>query len=310
MTWNGVDLLPECLDSLEAQTVRAQLEIVVVDNASVDGTAELLAAKYPDVTVIRSHRNLGFAGGAALGMAGATNDVVLLNNDAQFAADAIEHLLAALHEPGTERVGATTALVLLRDDGGTPTLVNSTGNVLSRTGAGGDRDWLTPLGSQSHDSEVFGFNGGACALRREALDSVGGFDPSLFLYYEDTDLSWRMRSRGWTVRYVERAVAIHRHAASSQADSPLFRYYNTRNSLVVATRHAPATLVIASALRQSMGYVRSGLRDGWRSGGTRARARALRDWAIHLPRVLAERRSLWRGSVVTRREAAATAPRR
>lgn len=290
VSWNGAHLLPECLDSLEAQTVRDRLDVVVVDNASTDGTAALVAARYPGVGVLRSERNLGFAGGAALGMANAPSDVVLLNNDATFAPDAVERLLAALHEPGAEHVGATTALVLLRgDDGAGPTLVNSTGNVLSRDGAGGDRDWLAPIGTQSRDPEVFGFNGGACALRRESLDEVGGFDPWLFLYYEDTDLSWRMRARGWTVRYVESAVAVHRHAASSRAESPLFRYYNTRNSLVVLGRHAPPALVLRSVARQVLGLVHALVSREPRDT-TAARARGLRDALRRTPTTLRERR--------------------
>lgn len=289
VSWNGAHLLPECLDSLEGQTIRGRLKILVVDNASTDGSAALVASRYPDVTVIRSERNLGFAGGAALGMADASGDVVLLNNDATFAPDAVERLLDALHAPGSERVGATTALVLLRGGGETPTLVNSTGNVLSRDGAGGDRDWLAPIGTQSRDPQVFGFNGGACALRREALDEIGGFDPWLFLYYEDTDLSWRMRAHGWTVRYVEAAVAVHRHAASSRADSPLFRYYNTRNSLVVLGRHAPPVLVLRSTARQVLGLVRALMSHEPRET-TAARARGLRDALLRMPTTLRERR--------------------
>ncbi len=290
VSWNGAHLLEECLDSIDGQTIRDHLEVVVVDNASTDGTEALLAARHRPPRVLRPDRNLGFAGGAAFGMADATGDVVLLNNDATFAPDAVERLLEALHAPGAARVGATTALVMLHGDDDAPTLVNSTGNVVSADGAGGDRDWRAPLGKQSRDPEVFGFNGGACALRREALDEVGGFDPRLFLYYEDTDLSWRMRAHGWTVRYVEAAVATHRHAASSRADSPLFRYYNTRNSLVVLGRHAPAAVVVRSWVRQVLGLVRAVLTGAPRDT-TAARARGLRDALLRTPATVRERRT-------------------
>jgi GT2 family glycosyltransferase len=306
VSWNGAHLLPECLDSLEAQTVRDRLEVVVVDNASTDGTAELLATRYPAVHVVTARKNLGFSGGAALGMDGAAGDVVLLNNDARFEPDAVEWLLDALHAPGAERVGAVTALVLLApEDGSAPTLVNSTGNVVTRDGAGTDRDLRVPLGEQSGDPDVFGFNGGASALRRQALDEVGGFDPWLFLYYEDTDLSWRMRAAGWTVRYVPEAVAVHRHAASSGTDSPLFRYYNTRNSLVVLTRHAPLRVVLASALRQGAGAARSAASVGPRHPLTRARMRGLRDWIRAVPVSLRKRRQVWRTASVPRSAVAA-----
>ncbi|NUU16803.1 glycosyltransferase family 2 protein [Cellulomonas humilata] len=298
VTWNGAHLLPACLDSLEAQTVRDSLDVVVVDNASQDGTAELLADRYPGVRVVRAPRNLGFAGGAALGMRGCTTEhVVLLNNDATFAPDAVEVLLAAFDGPGNERVGAATARILLTGD--EPVLVNSTGNVLTAQGAGTDRDYRRPLGTESTDPDVFGFCGGAAALRREMLDDVGGFDPTLFLYYEDTDLSWRMRAAGWSVRYVPEAQAVHEHAASSGTDSPVFRYYNTRNSLLVLTRHAPAALVIRSFGRQSAGLVRAAVRRG-PAGTTGARARGLAHYVGRLPRTLGERRRLWRDASVPR----------
>jgi len=292
VSWNGAHLLPACLDSLASQTV--PVDVVVVDNASVDATPELLAAR--GVTTVRAARNLGFAGGAELGMRGATGHVVLLNNDATFAPDAVAELLRAFDDP---RVGAATAKILLA--GTDPVLVNSTGNVVTSDGRGTDRDFRRPLGTESADPDVFGFCGGAALLRREMLDDVGGFDPSLFLYYEDTDLSWRLRAAGWTVRYVPTAVAEHQHAASSGTGSPLFRYHNTRNSLVVLVRHAPVRTVLTSAARQVLGLVRAAVHDGWRSPTTTARARALRDVALRLPRELARRRRTWAHAQVPRR---------
>ena len=177
--------------------------------------------------------------------------------------------------------------------------MNSTGNVLTAQGSGTDRDFRRPLGTESTDADVFGFCGGAAALRREMLDDVGGFDPSLFLYYEDTDLSWRLRAGGWAVRYVPGAQAVHEHAASSGTDSPVFRYYNTRNSLVVLARHAPASLVLRSFGRQTLGLARAALRGG-PEGTTTARARGLAHAVGRLPRTLAERRRLWRDARVPR----------
>ncbi|GAA3802216.1 glycosyltransferase family 2 protein [Cellulomonas soli] len=304
VTWNGAHLLPRCLDSLEAQTTRGRMEVVVVDNASEDGTTGLLADRYPWVRVVSAERNLGFAGGAALGMAGAEGHVVLLNNDARFAPDAVERLLAVLDAPGNERVAAVTAKILLAPaDGSSPTTVNSTGNVLTPDGAGTDRDWLAPLGTESTEPDVFGFCGGAALLRREALADVGGFDPELFLYYEDTDLSWRMRAAGWTVRYEAGAVAEHDHAASSGVDSPLFRYYNTRNSLIVVTRHGPLGMVLRSSARQGAGLLAAAARQGAGAASTRARARGIAAHLRRLPRTLRERRTLWKGAGVTRARA-------
>jgi N-acetylglucosaminyl-diphospho-decaprenol L-rhamnosyltransferase len=331
VSWQGVDLLPACLDSLQGQNLASdELEIVVVDNASTDGTDLLLAQRYPGVRVLVSEHNLGFPAGANLGMEGFTGDfLVLLNNDATLDPTALQQLLTELRRPGAERVGAATAQIRLAGsyrlaaDGETPAfradrawvrcaddaagavaLINSTGNVVRRDGAAQDRDWLTPVGTGSTDPDVFGFCGGAALLRRRALDEVGRFDGALFLYYEDTDLSWRLRAHGWSVRYVPGAVAHHRHATSSGVASPLFRYHNTRNSLIVATRHAPWTVPVSSFARQTAGWAKAALTTGLGAGPTRARGRALRDYLGRLPRTLAERRSLWAGTPVTRREVA------
>ena len=335
VSWNGAHLLPACLDSLLAQTVAADLEVVVVDNASQDGTAVTLADYYPAVIVVPSATNLGFAGGADLGVAGFTGEfIALLNNDATFAVDAIERMISVMKEPGGERVGAVTAKIMLagtyrlergltrataptgsfqREDGwlvpadpGSPGaigVVNSTGSLVTRRGRGTDRDWLRAAGEESRDADVFGFCGGAALLRKAALDEVGGFDPELFLYYEDTDLSWRLRAGGWTVRYCRQAVTRHLHAASSDSTSPLFRYYNTRNSLVVFARHAPVEVVVGSFCRQLVGLVTAGLRRTEPSAVTRARVRGLTAFVRRLPRTLRER-GRWRGAAVSRAEVA------
>ncbi|TKR23671.1 glycosyltransferase family 2 protein [Cellulomonas hominis] len=306
VTWNGAHLLPDCLDSLLAQTVGDDLEVLVVDNASTDGTTELLAERYPSVRVVRAPRNLGFAGGVALGTRDFAGEwYVLLNNDATFAPDAVERLRAVATAPGAADVAAVTARILLAEpDGGAPRRVNSTGNVVTRAGTGTDRDYLAPIGSESTDPDVFGFCGGAALLRRAALDAVGGFDGDLFLYYEDTDVSWRLRAAGHRVVYAADAVAVHRHAASSGTDSPLFRYHNTRNSLTVFTRHAPVAVVAGSAARQLAGLLRAAARSGPRDALVRARSRGLRDWALRLPRTVAERRRTWAGAAVPRAEVA------
>jgi N-acetylglucosaminyl-diphospho-decaprenol L-rhamnosyltransferase len=335
VSWNGEHLLPSCLDSLLAQTVTADLEVVVVDNASEDGTATMLAKRYPGVTVVASGTNLGFAGGVDLGVAGFAGEfIALLNNDATFEVDAIEAMISVMQEPGNERVGAVTAKILLagtyrlergltkatapagsfrRHDGwlvpadpGSPgaiRVVNSTGNVVTRRGSSTDRDWLRAEGEESRDTDVFGFCGGAALLRKAALDEVGGFDRELFLYYEDTDLSWRLRSGGWTVRYCEPAVARHLHAASSDSASPLFRYYNTRNSLIVFARHAPVAVVAGSFGRQLVGSALAGLRRSEPRSVTRARVRALTAFVGRLPRTLRER-ARWRTAAVSRAEVA------
>lgn len=304
VTWNGAHLIGPCLDSLLAQDLPQGVAVVVVDNASTDGTAELLAERYPQVEVRVTETNLGFAGGVQVGLAALdTTYAVLLNNDATFEPDAVRRLVEHLEAPGNVSVGAATAKILLveHDDQG-QVLVNSTGNVLTRAGAATDRDWLAVDGTESTQAEVFGFCGGAAALRASALAQVGGFDPSLFLYYEDTDLSWRMRAAGWDVHYVASAVAHHQHAASSDASSPLFRFHNTRNSLLVLGRHAPLDAALRSHARQAVALLRHAVRRSEPPALLRARLRALCNVLRRLPQTARQRRTTWAGRAALRRD--------
>lgn len=294
VTWNGVHLLAPCLESLREQQ-GADFEVVVVDNASQDDTLEWLSQNHPEVAVVASPRNTGFAGGVNLGIEGFDGEfVVLLNNDATLEPQGIRRLVAHADHPAATRVAAFTAKVLL--EGTQPPLVNSTGNVVTRAGAGADRDWLVPDGEESQDSDVFGFCGAAVLLRMSALREVGLFDASLFLYYEDTDLSWRLRARDWEIRYVADVVARHQHAASSDETSALFRYYNTRNSLIVMTRHAPAEIACAVNARQLVALALHLVKPREGRALRIARAKALRDHLRRLPKTLAERRELWSGT--------------
>ena len=123
-------------------------------------------------------------------------------------------------------------------------LINSTGNVVDACGNGHDRSWLAPA-KQEHDSpEVFGICGGACAISARAWRQLGGMRQDLFMYYEDTDFSYRLRRAGYSVEYVRQAQARHAHAASSDSASEAFTTWNTRNRLRVATRYAPASVAV------------------------------------------------------------------
>lgn len=304
VTWNGAHLLRPCLDSLLAQDLaRGTLDIVVVDNASSDGTRAMLARDYPDIEVRVNPENLGFAGGVNVGLIDLQQDyAVLLNNDATFEPEAVSRLIEHLEKPANVGVAAATAQILLtQPDAAGRTLVNSTGNVLTRHGSAADRDWLVPVDSLAAPVDVFGFCGGASALRRTALEDVGLFDRSLFLYYEDTDLSWRMRANGWSIHYVSSAVAHHRHAASSGTASAVFRYYNTRNSLIVLSRHAPWASALLSTLRQTAGALQHQIVRDEKPEVLRARWRALRDFSLCLPTILGQRRRVWSGQRVWRR---------
>ena len=278
VNWNGESLLPSCLTSLvEQDWAPGALEVVVVDNASHDGSVDLIRRDFPGARVVQNSENEGFAGGVNAGLTDLRAPyVALLNNDARFAPDAIRRMVDVLEDPRNADVGAVTALILLENaETGTRPVVNSTGNIVSRGGSATDRDWLTPLDQLDASPDVFGFCGGAVLLRAAALEEVGTFDPSLFLYYEDTDLSWRLRAQGWRILFERSAVAWHRHAQSSDPTSALFRYYNNRNALIVFTRYASWRTVALAYARQSVAVLLHTLRRDESAGLLRARLRAL-----------------------------------
>ena len=139
---------------------------------------------------------------------------------------------------------------------------------------------------------MFGFCGGAAALRASALAEVGVLSPEWFLYYEDVDLSWRMRAAGRRVLHVPDAVVEHELAASSGTTSPVFRFHNDRNALLTFTRHAPAGVVWRAWLRFPLAVAWHAARPTTRPL-VPVRLSALRAAVALLPRTLAERRALW-----------------
>lgn len=282
VNWNGEAIIGGCLDSLLAQEATdTRMEILVVDNGSTDGSLALLASRYAPVRVLSLPTNLGFAGGVSAGIKAAKGQtVILVNNDATVDSRFVDRLANTLQrEP---RAAAVTARILLShrysrvapgtdgalvaadgttwaiDDDG-ETLINSTGNEMTLSGNGRDRDWLTPVQrDQRPPGPVMGFSGGAVALRRSAVAEVGGFDNRLFMYYEDSDLSWRLRRAGWEILYEPEAVAHHEHAASSGTASDFFLFHNERNRLLVAMKNAPIP-VIWRALFRAAGSILTAL---------------------------------------------------
>ncbi|MDQ2755279.1 MAG: glycosyltransferase family 2 protein [Actinomycetota bacterium] len=296
VTWEARDLVVGCLDSLARQGLdRSRWAVHVVDNGSHDGTAAAIAQHHPDATVQRLERNLGFAGGVAAALGVVSSPwVVLLNNDARAGVDFLE-ALARARDADLEAdlpVAAWTARVLLAQPVDGQERVNSTGVVVHRDGNGADRDWLVPAADSHPPADVFGFCGAAVMLDTAAVAGVGGFDAAYFLYYEDTDLSWRLRLGGWSVHYVHDAVVHHEHGSSSGLGSPVFRFHNERNRLTTLLKDAPWRLVMPVVLRHPvMSLVRIARGGSARTDGL-LRLHAYAAFVRRVPRTLAARRAM------------------
>ena len=181
-------------------------------------------------------------------------------------------------------------------------VVNSAGATLLASGHGADRgfeEWDGP--EWDEPAEPFGWTGSAVLLRRRYLDEVGLFDERLFLYYEDLDLSWRGRLRGWRYGYVPNAVARHRHSATIDARSDRTLYFLERNRLVVLTKLAPRSMLAAALADAAKVTATAGGREiaaSIRSTGrpafnvARQRSRFLGGWLRLVPHALRERHRL------------------
>jgi GT2 family glycosyltransferase len=216
VNWNSREDLLACLDALERQTHR-DLEVVVVDNASNDGSVEEVRERFPRVTLLAQRENLGFAEGCNRGIAAASAPwIALLNNDAVADARWAEELMLAA-ERGPEECGMLQSLMLFQSE---PDKINSTGIELAKSGGGRDRHEnrrRPPPGGPLE--EIFCPTGGAAAYRRTMLDRLrlptGWLDREHFCYYEDMDLGWRARLAGWRAFFVPSSWVLHRYHGST-----------------------------------------------------------------------------------------------
>jgi GT2 family glycosyltransferase len=287
VNWRRAELTARSVRSVLEQVSGASVECVVVDNESTAASAAELRMLLPEAVVVPVARNSGFAGGVAAGIAAARGAViVLVNNDAVVQPGFIDAGLARLAAEGDD-VAAVAARVDLegaytpvdgaqaagddelvgvdgarwresgRDSGGRR-LVNSTGVSVTSAVNGFDRDWLAlseTLGRAS-DDDPFGFSGAAVFLRRDAIDAVGGFDTRYFMYYEDLDLSWRLRLAGYRVVYEPDARVLHRHAGSSSHSSPLIRVNSMQNRWLSTVKNGSPRLVAAVTARTAARFVK------------------------------------------------------
>jgi GT2 family glycosyltransferase len=141
-------------------------------------------------------------------------------------------------------------------------VVNNVGSLLVEGGYGADRGYLQKDEGQFDEAaEVFAWCGGGVVLRKDYLSAVGLFDERFFLYYEDTDLAWRGRARGWRYNYVPAARVRHIHAASSGEGSPVFQHYVERNRLLMLVKNSPRALAASAAWRYLLITASYGRRD-------------------------------------------------
>jgi GT2 family glycosyltransferase len=293
-TLNGAHLLSACLDSLVGQTY-PNLEVIVADGASTDGTDALLTSKYPLVRLLRLRRNGGFTGNVNAGLRAARGDVLcLINNDAQAEPDWVSVCVETLATNPT--IGSVASKVLFADR----RTINSAGDVMGRDGAPRQRGAGEPDGSGwNTPGPVFGAMGGAAAYRRAMLADTGLLDEVFFMYLEDVDLAFRAQLLGWSCLYQPRARAYH--IGSASGGGVLASFLNGRNLIRLLAKDLPVELwprLLPGILRYQRSRAQAAL-SAWRGSAARATLRGQLVGLATLPRHLADRRAIQRRSRVS-----------
>lgn len=297
-TYNGRELLEVVLTSLERQTFK-DFRVVVVDDASTDGTIEWLHEHWPDVEVLVHPENRGVT--AALNSCVRASDgefILMLNNDVELDPRCVERLVAALDACPTAAVTCAKLLDFKQRD-----LLDGAGDIYAWAGIAhrrgqGERD----VGQYDEPEDVFGACAAVALYRRNAFETVGLFDERFYALCEDIDWAFRAQLAGYNCRYVPSAIAYHVGSASlGPRISEFTMYHNWRNEMWLIAKNYPATaflwhlpdLLFGQLAMISMALRRRML-NTW--------LRAVRDAALGMSAVLEDRRRIQRDRVRGRRD--------
>ena len=309
VNWNGIRYLAECLESLRRQAYSSR-ELIVVDNASTDGSREWLRASAAD-RLVELERNTGFAGGVNAGIHASRGEfIALLNSDAVATEDWLEMLVEPMSDLA---VGMVASKILFYDR---RHVIDKAGHLLYPDGLNRGRGAGEADCGQFETPEEALFPDGCAALyRRSMLDDVGLFDEQFFSYGDDAELGLRARWRGWRCRYAPGARVYHRHSSSLGRYSPLKAYLVERNRVWLAVKLFPWPLLAVTplftlwrfwwhsrSLVASRGLAGGVAREHSRKDLFLALVRAYGSAAAGLPAVLRKRRAVLQRRKLTNRE--------
>ncbi len=240
LNWNGwVDTLA-CLTTLQRLDY-SNFGLIVVDNGSTDNSVTEIRAHYPDITLLQTGANLGFGGGCNLGMRHAlacgVDYVWLINSDATVAPDALSALVAKAEAcPEVGAVGSVLFDVACPDRA-------------QLWGGGRVSLWRGRSHHQRSAATLDFVSGASVLLRRTALEQVGLFDAqAFFMYWEDTDLGFRLRQAGWQLAVAKESKVWHKQSASLGPRSPLLDEYFTCSAVRFLRKYAPLPAVSTALL--------------------------------------------------------------
>ncbi len=300
MNWNRKELLRACLKSLERQR-DVEFETIVVDNGSVDGSADLAEREF-SARVIRNPDNRGFCAANNQGIAAARGEfIAVLNNDAE----AEPGWLAALYHAcgAAPEVGMAASKVLVWED---PTRIDKAGHLIFPDGQNRGRGAGTlDRGQFDREEEALWPDGCAAMYRRKMLDEIGGFDEDFFAYGDDAELGLRARIAGWRCIYTPQAVVKHHRSATMGKASADRLVLIERNRVLLALKLFPWSLLWLNpfffAVRLAAGIAAAGRNAGDTAHFPGLRGKLSMAWALvrgdwsalrMAPRILRKRREV------------------
>ncbi|MDD4606956.1 MAG: glycosyltransferase family 2 protein [Patescibacteria group bacterium] len=228
VNYNGKKWIKKCFDSLHEQNYK-NIEIIFVDNASIDGSVELIKRFYPEVKIIINKENLGFVGGNNIGYQNSTGDyILLLNNDTIVTKDFLEVLVAFLNK--NKDVGVVQPKIYLTKEDG---LLDCTGSFLNKTGFLQHVGFLEKdRGQYNKEKEIFSAKGACMLIKRELIEKINLFDDDYFAYFEETDFCWRSWLAGCKTIFLPQSIIYHDMGLTSRnLPSPFIDYHSFKNRI-------------------------------------------------------------------------------
>lgn len=237
LNFNGKKFLCKCLDSV-LKSDYPNFEVIFVDNASTDGSAEFVRSnfgQYSNLRIIQNDRNFGFAEGNNIGARAAKgNYVVFLNNDTEVDPMWLKELITVMESD--KNIGAAQSKLLLFDR----KTIDSAGDFINFYGEGWMRGHgVEDKGQYNKVDEVFSARGAAMIVKKQILEEVGYFDAAFFMVCEDIDLSWRIRLCGYKVMFVPKSIVYHFGSGTRKEFQRLAQSYdyNIRNGLFMLIKN-------------------------------------------------------------------------
>ncbi|MEL6151324.1 MAG: glycosyltransferase family 2 protein [Chloroflexota bacterium] len=283
--WNGAHFLPTCLDSLAAQTYE-NTEVIIADNASEDGSREMVERDYPWVKWVQLPENRGFTGACNAGMATACGEFIcLLNNDTEGHPEWAARVVDAFSRD--EKIGSVASKMLLFDR---RDHIHTTGDMFTVNGRAVNRGvWEPDTGQYDTEEYVFSACGGSSTYRRDMLDEIGLLDDDFFFSGEDVDIGWRAQLRGWRCLYTPHAIVYHHLSATGGGVTS--SYYDGRNLIYILVKDVPAAVwkQHGGKIVRAQWQLAVEAAKAWRGEAARARLRGMLAAVFALPKLLRKR---------------------